>query len=238
VAKGERIWIPDNYYQGFLRGCMNNELIEDTPSKTGLEDAGCQISALCYLITPDGKQHNPRIMNPNELPTSVRKLFEEKPDNEPESPASVPQTLADKVGDMLKDVTYQVCDTCGENKPMEAFKKFPGRGIKRQSTCIECQDKAKAEVPNASRMNQSEFKEKVKDTLLGSNEPIESKDQEPKAEIIIMDAQVVEKRPTVCVTLDYLKKLATDAYERGREFERSNVETVEPSLDELLGIGA
>ncbi len=222
MAKDERIWIPDNYYQGFLRGCMNNELIEDTPSKTGLEDAGCQISALCYLITPDGKQHNPRIMNPNELPTSVRKLFEEKSDNEPESSASVPQTLAGEVEDMLKDATYQVCDTCGENKPMEAFKKFPGRGVKRQSTCIECQDKAKAKIQNIS----------------DAKEPIKSPDQEPKAETIIIDTEIIEKRPTVCVTLDYLKKLATDAYERGREFERSNVETVEPSLDELLGIGA
>ncbi|MDD2267037.1 hypothetical protein [Sulfuricurvum sp.] len=238
MSKSETIWIPDNYYQGFLRGCLANELIEETPSKTALENAGCEISALCYLITPDGKQHNPRIMKPNDLSTSIRKLFSAKVSDEPEQTDSTPKTLPEEVGDMIMSATSQRCDTCNESKPIEAFKKFPGRGIKRKSTCIECEAKAKAETTNASHMNGSEFKRKLKDTLLGSNESASTPDQEPKAEIIVTDAEIIEKHPTVCVTLAYLKRLATDAYERGREYERSNVETVEPSLDELLGIGA
>ncbi len=234
MGQNEKIWIPDNYYQGFLRGCLANELIEDTPSKTALENAGCQISGMCYLILPDESQHNPRIMKPNELPTSIRKLFESIPDggNSDDVPA-VLDTVGQELNDVLQEATYQVCDTCNQNKPMEAFKKFPGRGVKRRSTCIECESKKKVhEAPNAHPLSPGELKDSATEILTRSDElsitPLQC-GVEP-----IFEA----KQANVYVSLDYLKRLATEAYERGREYERSNIETEEPTLDELLGIGA
>lgn len=222
MVKDEKIWIPDNHYNGFLKGCMANEAIETTPSKTALENAGCEISALCYLILPDGKQHNPRIMKPNEFPSSIRALFEIAPyESDPDEDPAPLDTVGKEIKDMLQEATYQVCDTCGENKPMEAFKKKPGRGVLRRSTCIECETKAKEQMP--------QFKE--------DTPPASQPDPAPKSEVV-EGAVVVPAKPTVAVTLDYLKRIATEAFERGREYERSNVETVEPSLDELLGIGA
>lgn len=220
MSKDEKIWIPDNYYNGFLKGCMANEAIETTPSKTALENARCQISALCYLILPDGKQHNPRFMKPNEFPSSIRALFEIAPydgyQDEEMATNEPPKAI-----DVIEEATYQVCDTCHENKPMEAFKKMPGRGVKRRAACIECETKAKEHMP--------QFKDE--------STPAQQHDQEPKSEVV-EDAVVVPTKPTVAVTLEYLKRIATEAFERGREFERSNVETIEMSLDELLGIGA
>lgn len=218
MAKDERIWIPDSYYNGFLKGCMSNEAIETTPSKTALEDAGCSISALCYLILPDDSQHNPRFMKPNEFPTSIRALFEIVPDaGDPDEERATLETVGQEIKDILQEATYQVCDTCGEDKPMEAFKKMPGRGVKRRGTCIECEVKAREQMP--------QFKDDTTPDPLPKSEAVEG-------------TVVVPARPAVTVTLDYLKRLATEAFERGREYERNNVETVEPSLDELLGIGA
>jgi len=234
MPKDEKIWIPDNYYQGFLRGCLANELIEVTPSKTALENAGCQISALCYLVLPDESQHNPRFMKPSEFPTLIRKLFELTPDegNQDEVPA-VLDTVGQELNDVLQEATYQVCDTCSENKPMESFKKFPGRGVKRRSTCIECEAKNKVdEKPNAHPLSPKELKESVAGILTRPDQLSTTPMQcgvEP-----IFEA----KQANVYVSLDYLKRLATEAYERGREYERSNIETEEPTLDELLGIGA
>lgn len=222
MAKDEKIWIPDNYYNGFLKGCMANEAIETTPSKTALENAGCEISALCYLILPNGDQHNPRFMKPNEFPSSIRALFEIAPDEgDPDEEPAPTDTVGKEIKDMLHEATYQVCDTCGENKPMEAFKKKPGRGVLRKSTCIQCEAKAKEQMP--------QFK---KDTP-----PAPEPDTVPKSEAV-EGTVVVPSRPPVTVTLDYLKRIATEAFERGREHERKNFETVELSLDELLGIGA
>lgn len=220
MAKDEKIWIPDNYYNGFLRGCMTNEAIETTPSKTALENAGCEISGMCYLVLPDGKQHNPRIMKPNEFPSSIRALFEITPDaGDPNEEMVTPEPP--KAMDVIEEATHLVCDTCGENKPMEAFKKKPGRGVLRKSTCIECETNAKEQMP--------QFKE--------DTPPAPQSDPAPKSEVV-EGAVVVPAKPTVAVTLDYLKRIATEAFERGREFERNNVQTVEYSLDELLGIGA
>lgn len=232
MAKDERIWIPDNYYNGFLKGCMANELIEDTPSKTALENSGCQISALCYLILPDGSQHNPRIMKPNEFPSSIRKLFEIIPDAEyPDEIPAVLDTVGKELKDVLQEATHQVCDICKENKPFESFKKMPGRGVRRRTTCIECEAKSKAYgKPNAHPISTEEFKERAAEILTGPDQLTSN----PLLQRCQIDAKIVAKRATVCVSLDYLKRLATEAYERGREFERSNILTVEPSLDELL----
>lgn len=222
MAKDERIWIPDNYYTGFLRGCMSNEAIETTPSKTALENAGCNISGMCFLILPNGDQCNPRTLKPNELPSSIRALFEIVPDkSDPDEEPAASQTMAHKVSNMIRDATYQVCDTCGENKPMEAFKKRPGRGVLRRTTCIECETKAREKMP--------QFRDST------SNAPHHDQDHKPE---VIEGAVVVPTQPTVMVTLEYLKRIATEAFERGREHERSNVEPVEPSLDDLLGISA
>lgn len=222
MSKDERIWIPDNYYTGFLRGCMTNEAIETTPSKTALENAGCDISGMCFLILPNGAQCNPRTMKPNELPSSIRALFEIAPDEgDPDEDPIAPQTIAHEITDMLKDATYQICDTCYENKPIEAFKKKPGRGVLRRTTCIECEVKAKEQMPK--------FKE--------DTPPTPHPDPAPKQEAI-EGSVIVPTRPTVSVTLEYLKRIATEAFERGREYERSNVDPVELSLDDLLGISA
>lgn len=220
MAKDEKIWIPDNYYNGFLKVCMANEAIETTPSKTALENAGCEISALCYLILPNGDQHNPRFMKPNEFPTSIRALFEIAPDegDPDEEPAPV-DTVGQEIKDMLQEATYQVCDTCGENKPMEAFKKKPGRGVLRKSTCIECEAKAKEQTAPIEE----------------NTTPAPDPDRKPDP---IEETVTSETKPPVMVTLEYLKKITTEAFERGREYERNSVETVELSLDELLVIGA
>lgn len=225
MSKDETIWIPDNYYQGFLRGCLANELIEETPSKTALENAGCDISALCYLITPDGKQHNPRIMKPNEFPTSIRKLFETRPaDAQSYDELEVAEPAVkdiEEIKEMLDTDPHQVCDTCQQPKPLQSFKKFPGRGTKYRTTCIECQTMAKEKMP--------EFKQ--------DTPPVPKPDQEIAQEVI-EEAVIVQTRPAVSVTLEYLKRIATEAFERGREHERSNISMIEPSLDELLGVGA
>lgn len=207
MSKDERIWIPDNYYNGFLKGCMSNEAIETTPSKTALENTGCNISALCYLILPNGEQHNPRFMKPNEFPTSIRALFEIVPGEEDTVTHEPPKRM-----NVLEEATHQMCDTCGENKPMEAFKKKACRGVLRRSTCIACETKAKEDTHPAPQPD-------------SKPEPIE-------------ETATSETKLPVIVTLEYLKKIATEAFERGREFERSNITTVYPSLDELLGIGA
>ncbi|MBV5334739.1 MAG: hypothetical protein JZU49_02915 [Sulfuricurvum sp.] len=228
MPKDEKIWIQDNYYNGFLRGCLGNELIEETPSKTALENAGCQISALCYLILPDQSQHNPRTMKPNEFPTSIRKLFEIEAANfdldddvfgekaESEETSSVvtdPKTISD----MLSDATSKVCEECNQQKPIEAFAKMRGRGVRRQSVCIECQTKAKA---------------------LASQVKPDVHPQPASIEDDIKDVEAVEANPMAVVSIDYLKKIANEAFNRGREYERSNIDTVAPSLDELLEIGA
>lgn len=212
MSKDERIWIPDNYYQGFLRGCLANELIEETPSKTALENAGCEISALCYLILPNGSQHNPRLMNPNEFPTSIRQLFEASSNEAPIEPNTVDEAPSQDHVDETQE-----CDTCKEVKTLQSFKRYPGRLPKYRPTCIECQSK-EGNIPNTKH----------------DDHPIPETSEEH-----VSDAVIIQTRPTsVTVTLDYLKRLATEAYMRGREYERSNTTTVEPSLDELLEIGA
>lgn len=232
MGKNEKIWIQDNYYNGFLRGCLGNELIEETPSKTALENAGCQISALCYLILPDQSQHNPRTMKPNEFPTSIRKLFEIEAANfdldddmfgenaESESTSSAvtdPKTISD----MLFDATSQVCEECNQKKPIEAFAKMRGRGLRRQSVCIECNTKAKEKKPEQTASKSEDL-------------PIAPYHEIPHGQ----HAHTVESNPTAVVSVDYLKKIANEAFNRGREYERSNINTVAPSLDELLEIGA
>lgn len=225
MSKDEKIWIPDNYYQGFLRGCLANELIEETPSKTALENAGCEISALCYLITPDGKQHNPRIMKPNEFPTSIRKLFESRPDDtqsDDELEVAEPAVKdIEEIKEMLDIDPHQVCDTCQQSKSLQSFKRYPGRVARYRTTCIECQTMAKEKMP--------EFKQDTPPVP----EPVQELSEE-----VIEDAVIVQTRPAVSVTLEYLKRIATEAFERGREYERSNISMIEPSLDELLGMGA
>lgn len=226
MAKDEKIWIPDNYYNGFLRGCLANELLEDTPSKTALENAGCEISALCYLVLPDGSQHNPRLMKPNEFPTSIRKLFEALPlehysEDGPIEESSDPVVKdAQELNDMLSNATSQTCDQCNQPKPLQAFKRFPGRASRYRTTCIECQTNMKEPIPK--------FKEDTSPVPTPISQVEES----------ITDAEVIETKPMAVVSLDYLKRMAKDAFERGREYERSNIETIEPSLEELLGIGA
>lgn len=230
MSKDEAIWIPDNYYRGFLRTCMNNELIEDTPSKTALENAGCNISALCFLITPDGKQHNPRIMNPNELSTSIRKLFQPIPHVPDEDIGTVntePVTEPEKVNDFIGDATSQVCEECGETKPMEAFAKMRGRGVCRQSVCIECNTKAKETMPKFKPDHTGPVSEDL---------PEAPYHEIPHGQPAINEKEHDEK--IALVPMSWVKNVVSQAFEKGREFERANIETVTPSLDELLQIGA
>lgn len=160
-------------------------------------------------------------MKPNEFPTSIRALFEIVPDaQDPDDEETVTHEPS-KPMDVIEEATHQVCDTCSENKPMEAFKKKPGRGVLRKSTCIECEAKAKEQTAPIEE----------------NTPPAPEHDTVPKSEAV-EGTVVVPSRPPVTVTLDYLKRIATEAFERGREHERNSVETVDLSLDELLGIGA
>lgn len=238
MAKDEKIWIQDNYYNGFLRGCLGNELIEETPSKTALENAGCQISALCYLILPDQSQHNPRTMKPNEFPTSIRKLFEIEAANfdldddvfgekaESESTSSV-VTDPETISDMLFDATSQVCEECNQQKPIEAFAKMRGRGVRRQSVCIECNAKAKETMPKFKPDHAGPVSEDL---------PEVPYHEIPHGQPVINEKGHDEK--IALVPMSWVKNVVSQAFEKGREFERANIETVTPSLDELLQIGA
>lgn len=226
MSKDETIWIPDNYYKGFLKTCFTNELIEDTPSKTALENAGCNISALCFLITPDGKQHNPRIMKPNEFPTSIRKLFETIP-SIPDEDIVEPVSEPEKINDFIGDATSQVCEECNETKPMEAFAKMRGRGIRRQGVCIECTTKAKETMPKFK----PDHTGPVSDDL-----PEAPYHEIPHGHPVINEK--VDDTKIALVPMSWVKNVVSQAFEKGREFERANIETVTPSLDELLEIGA
>jgi len=232
MAKDEKKWIPDNYYNGFLRGCLANELIETTPAKSVLEDAGCEISALCYLILPDGSQHNPRFMKPNEFPTSIRKLFEIEAANfdldygplEPNTiDTSNEPAVTDRkpISDMLADITSKVCNECKQPKPIEAFAKMRGRGVRRQDVCIECNAKTKEKKPDHTTSDNGDL-------------PVAPYHEIPRGQ----PTPTVKTGPMAVVSVDYLKKIANEAFNRGREYERSNINTVAPSLDELLEIGA
>lgn len=232
MGKDDKKWIPDNYYNGFLRGCLGNELLEETPAKSALENAGCDISALCYLILPDGSQHNPRIMKPNEFPTSIRKLFEIEVakfdlDDEPIEPNTVDTysepVVTDRkaISDMLADATSKICAECNQSKPIEAFAKMRGRGVRRQDVCIECNTKAKEKTPDHTTSDNGDL-------------PLAPYHEIPHAQ----PTQTAETNPMAVVSVDYLKKIANEAFNRGREYERSNINTVAPSLDELLDIGA
>lgn len=217
----KRTTILPGHYEKFVQKAKRNTKMIRIPSHQELEDSGFDITDLYFLILPNGLQVNPETVNPDTdlFDDAIKPLFlkDWKVYKEP----AVVKTVAQETKNMLQEATYQVCDTCGENKPMEAFKKRPGRGVLRKSTCIECEANAKEPIP--------QFKDDAT--------PAPKLDQLPNPEAV-EGTVVVPARPAVTVTLDYLKRLATQAFERGREYERNNVETVEPSLDELLGIGA
>lgn len=222
MAKDDRIWILDNYYMGFIKGLNQNQHIEHIPSKTALENAGCNISGMCYLITPGGSQFNPRTLKPNELASSIRALFEspqsddEVMDDEEDQIGELAEEAAEictpaepeKVNDYVADATSQVCEECGESKPLEAFKKMPGRGIKRQSVCIECKAKHIADVV-----------EPVKTYVPPNSDPVVEDDE--------------QKDKVALVPMTWVMELVKEAYERGKSEKQQNV--VMPSLDELIG---
>lgn len=217
----KRTTILPGHYEKFVQKAKRNTKMIRIPSHQELEDSGFDITDLYFLILPNGLQVNPETVNPDTdlFDDAIKPLFL-KQSSVCEEPETL-ETVGQQIKDILQEATYQVCDSCGENKPMEAFKKRPGRGVLRKSTCIECEAKAKEPIPQ------------FKDDATPAPKPGPLPNPEAVAGTVVVPA-----RPAVTVTLDYLKRLATQAFERGREFERNNAEIVEPSLDELLGIGA
>lgn len=70
--------IQANYYQGFVTMCKRNPKIARIPTKDELENAGCQLSEMSYLIEPDGRECNPSMVNPEILSEDLVSLFIEQ----------------------------------------------------------------------------------------------------------------------------------------------------------------
>lgn len=174
------------HYDKFVQKAKRNPKMIRIPTHKELQDNGFYITDLFFLVLPNGLQVNPETVNPD-------------------------TDLFDDMTKLLFLKQSKVCEVCNEDKPLESYRKRPGRGGMR-SICMACEEVVKADLT-----------ENIQNAL--------SKDQ-----IQIMDAKngLIKRY----VAYADVVKLVNEAFVRGKQASAVNVETVNPSLDELLEIGA
>jgi len=120
--------------------CESNSNMERIPSLELLEKSGCRLTDR-HLITKDGMQYNPSIVNPEVMSDDMRKLFNSQKSHIPID---------------LKDVAYPVkpkkeepqsvkkfCFQCDTMKDQKEFKRRSVRNSDCKDTCLECEKKAR-----------------------------------------------------------------------------------------------
>lgn len=226
-----------DHYRGFKNYCDRNPKLH-CPTKTQLEDSGCQISDTFYLVEPSGRVVNPATVNPEILEDSIKNLFMPgKPielvyetngkDEFKDSPVPMPD---------LNEPTKQ-CTHCSMFKPLDHFGKKRGPGKQRKEVCTECEEKIKAqtigditglshEKPNAEPIGKEELGERIKEMLTEEKEP-----QEERSAV----GDQPDNHPDI--SWQHAQRLALEAYQLGiiEGERRATSTTAEPTLSDLLG---
>lgn len=246
--------IPLNYYQGFTKLCDRNTKMTRIPSKEELEKAGCDISGMCYLVTKDGMQYNPSVVNPEIMSDDIRTLFTAPSNPTPTEVPTVVVPLSTLISEPATDIPKldqiskgdpigKFCPQCENAKSLEQFGEKVGRGGHRKDICIDCEAKnrlkaleditkleqhqekeVKHEKPNATPISGEQLKERIKETI--------TKEIEPSAVDHVGDNP---NKPRY-VTIEHVKELVTEAYQNGVKDgkQQSALNIIEPTLNDLL----
>lgn len=179
--------ILEGHYKKFVQTASRNLKITRIPTLEELSSNGFDITDLFFLVLPNGLQVNPETINPDIFDDEIKGLF-----------INIKQDTPAVVNNSPQDT--RPCEVCQCNKPLEAYRKRPGRGNLRRSICMECEVKIKADTVNSITENLS------------------------KDQIQIVDGKTgYIKR---YVAYDDVVKLVNEAFKRGQEEGSANVTTV------------
>lgn len=126
--------ILSGHYEKFVQKAKRNPKMIRIPNIDELGKNGFDITDLFFLVLPNGLQVNPETVNPDIFEDEFKGLFLTK------DPEQIP-TSQENINANVKE-----CEVCRTSKPIEEFRKRPGRGNIRRSICMQCEKNVKADI--------------------------------------------------------------------------------------------
>lgn len=200
--------IEQNYYSGFTKLCKKNPKIKYIPSIQTLEELGCSISGICYLIDKSERTYNPAIVNPDIFDDDLKSAFEKG------IITHTPELKATELPpvEVEKEQSKRFCTECHKAKELTEFRRKPGRGLHYHDVCLECESEPKIPVkeePKKEEATQIVVKQVHKQKKLIGIE---------RAKELILEAYKIgfkEASEQICISDISLDEILNDRYTEG-----------------------